>query len=217
MTKFQGFSDAETFTSLPDSFFRQLLNEIADAGELKVILYALWRSEHMEGRLRYLRRADFAEGLGEEGLEAALAKAVERGSLLRAQVDAEMFYFLNSPRGRAAVEAVRSGQWHPLRNEAPSAPPPERPNIYRLYEENIGPLTPLLADALKDAEQTYAAEWIEEAFEIAVKNNKRNWRYIEAILKRWKEEGHAKKQDRRDAKEIRGRDVTRKVEDFLKR
>jgi hypothetical protein len=40
---------------------------------------------------------------------------------------------------------------------------------------------------------------------------------VEAILRRFKDEGHAKEQDRRNAKELRGRDVTRKVEDFLKR
>jgi DnaD and phage-associated domain len=78
-------------------------------------------------------------------------------------------------------------------------------------------LTPLLADALKDAEQTYPPEWVAEALEISVKSNKRNWNYVEAILRRWKEEGHAKEQDGRDVKKPRGRDVTRKVEDFLKR
>jgi DnaD/phage-associated family protein len=75
----------------------------------------------------------------------------------------------------------------------------------------------LIADALKDSEQTYPPEWVAEALEIAVKSNKRNWKYVEAILRRFKDEGHAKEQDRRNAKELRGRDVTRKVEDFLKR
>ena len=59
----------------------------------------------------------------------------------------------------------------------------ERPNIFRLYEENIGPLTPLIAEMLRDAEKTYPADWIEEAFKIAVENNVRRWRYIEAILR----------------------------------
>ena len=81
--------------------------------------------------------------------------------------------------------------------------PLERPNIFKLYEENIGPLTPLIADALKDAEEIYSAEWIAETIELAVKNNKRNWKYCEAILKRWKEEGRAEKQDRRDAEKDR--------------
>jgi len=62
-------------------------------------------------------------------------------------------------------------------------------NIYALYEQNIGALTPLIADALKDAERTYGAEWIADALKLAVTNNKRNWKYCEAILKRWKVEG----------------------------
>ena len=79
-----------------------------------------------------------------------------------------------------------------------SAPLMERPNIFKLYEENIGPLTPLIADALKDAEETYSDEWIAETIELAVKNNKRSWKYCEAILKRWKEEGRHGKKDQQD-------------------
>ncbi|MCC6568613.1 MAG: DnaD domain protein, partial [Anaerolineales bacterium] len=56
-------------------------------------------------------------------------------------------------------------------------------------------------DTLKDAEETYHAEWIVEAMELAVKNNKRNWRYCEAILKRWKDEGRHGKKDQRDARQ----------------
>ena len=221
MNKFQGFTGSETFTQVPDSFFRKLLNEIDDLAELKVTLYALWRITHMEGGAHFLCRTEFAEdadfmrGLqapsgrraerseGEaevEALDAALEKAVQHGSLLRVQNEAGGFYFLNTPRGRAAAESMQKGDWRAAMR-TPSAPPAERPNIFKLYEENIGPLTPLIADALKDAEQTYAPEWVAEALEIAVKNNKRNWRYVEAILKRWKVEGHAKKQDRQNAKE----------------
>jgi DnaD/phage-associated family protein len=93
--------------------------------------------------------------------------------------------------------------------------PPERPNIFKLYEENIGPLTPLIADALKDAEKTYPPEWLAEALGTAIKNNKRNWKYVEAILRRWKEEGHAKKQDRRDAQENGRRYAEGEFSDFI--
>jgi DNA replication protein len=214
MNQFPGFSDSETFTQIPDSFFRQLLNEIEDADELKVTLYAIWRIEHMEGRVRFLQPGDFTECVAQPA--RALELAVRRGSLLSVGNAEGVFYFLNSPRGRAAAEAMKKGEWQPSARRV-SAPPVERPNVFKLYEENIGPLTPLLADALKDAEQTYPPEWIAEAIGEAVRNNKRNWKYAEAILRRWKEEGHAKEQDRRDAKEPRGRDVARKVEDFLKR
>jgi DnaD/phage-associated family protein len=215
MKKFSGFTDQETFTQIPDTFFRQLLSEIIDPDELKVTLYALWRFGHMEGRLRYLKVDDITEYIAEP--ESALEKAAQRGSLLRVGKKPMVLYFLNSPRGRAAAEAYQKGELDIPENTSSSNPPQERPNIYKLYEENIGPLTPLIADALKDAELTYPPEWVAEALEIAVKNNKRNWKYAEAVLRRFKEEGHAKEQNRRNAKELRGRDVTRKVEDFLKR
>jgi DnaD/phage-associated family protein len=174
----------------------------------------------MEERLRFLREQDFVPCLPIPG--PALEKAVKRGSLLAAlppatsqaiQDQEAPLYFLNSPRGRAAAAAFAKGQWQP--DARVSAPPPERPNIFKLYEENIGPLTPLIADALKDAEQTYLPEWVAEALEIAVKNNKRNWRYVEAILRRWKEEGHAKKQNRRDAQEDGSRYAEGEFADFI--
>lgn len=72
----------------------------------------------------------------------------------------------------------------------------ERPNIFALYEQNIGLLTPLLAEKLQDAEGRYPLDWIEAAFEEAVTNNKRNWRYIERILERWAVEGMNSGKDR---------------------
>jgi DnaD/phage-associated family protein len=106
--------------------------------------------------------------------------------------------FLNSPLGRASAEAFSHGDWE-LESGGGAAAPRERPNLFRLYEENIGPLTPLIADMLKEAESTYPPEWLEEGITIAVANNKRSWKYVEAILKRWKEEGSYGKEAGQDA------------------
>jgi DNA replication protein len=65
----------------------------------------------------------------------------------------------------------------------------DRPNIFVLYEQNIGLLSPLLADELKDAADQYPEDWIEAAFREAVQHNKRKWSYIRAILRRWETEG----------------------------
>jgi DNA replication protein len=220
MPTFPGFTSSETFTRLPDSLFR-LLGEIDDLDELKVTLYVLWRIEHLEARARSLSRSDigadetFMRGLTETGLDSGLDKAVRRGTLLRVGTAPNGVFFLNSPTGRAAAEAL---QKDPKRSPARAVSAPrETSNIFTLYEQNIGPLTPLLSDVLQDAEKTYPPGLIAEAFGEAVKNNKRSWKYIEAILRRWKEEGRAEKQDRPDVEENRGRDVSRKVEDFLKR
>lgn len=218
MTKFKGFTNSESLTQLPDSFFHHLLNEIEDIAELKVTLYTLWRIENMEGGFHALCETDFRPadlGISANEISRGLEEAVRRESILRVRNDAEDFYFLNSPRGRATAEAFAQGQQSESIKTS-SASPVERPNIFKLYEENIGPLTPLIADTLKDAEDLYPGEWISEAIELAVTNNKRSWKYTEAILKRWKEEGRGKKHDRRDDQKD-NQSLDRKIEQLRKR
>lgn len=90
-----------------------------------------------------------------------------------------------------AVSAARysSTRDHNLRASEPSNVPGERPNIFVLYEQNIGLLTPSIAEKLRDAHYQYPSEWIEAAFQRALQYNKRSWDYISAILKRWGTEG----------------------------
>lgn len=65
----------------------------------------------------------------------------------------------------------------------------ERPEIYSIYESNIGLLTPIIAEDLDDAVNMYSFEWVCDAIQEAVRNEKRNYKYALAILKRWKQEG----------------------------
>lgn len=58
--------------------------------------------------------------------------------------------------------------------------------VYQKYEREFGALTPMITDAIEDACKTYPAEWVPEAMEIAVKANKRSWKYVEGILKNCK-------------------------------
>ena len=142
----------------------------------------------------------------EERLRAALDAALARGTLLRlrVQVDDELvtWYFFHTERSRRAIAQLQSGEQTPdllLDLEGPAAGAfagqrlvvleAERPNIFTLYEQNIGMLPPLLAEELREAAETYPPEWIEEAFRLAVQQNKRRWSYIRAILKRWHSDG----------------------------
>jgi DNA replication protein len=198
MDKFSGFTSSETFTQIPDSFIH-LLKEIDDIAELKVTLYAIWRIEHIEGHFRAMCETDFeAESLGLDvkKIKLGLEKAVKRGTLLRSQHEEDVFYFLNSPRGRLAAEAFAKGDWR--ESTKIMSAPINKSNIFKLYEENIGALTPLLSDMLREAEKNYPSVWFEEAFEIAVSRNIRNWKYVEAILARWKEKGKDERKDRQD-------------------
>ena len=62
-------------------------------------------------------------------------------------------------------------------------------NVYRIYEANIGALTPIIANRLDMDVEDYSFEWVEKAIELAVTNEARNLVYVEAILARWKKDG----------------------------
>jgi DNA replication protein len=227
MDKFTGFPEGKTHnTPIPDLFFQQLLPRIEHPGELKLTLYIFYFLGQSEGAFRFIRRADiqsdanFLKGLAENRkladliLDEALELMLERGSLLSAELEIdgkkEICFFLNSPRGRAAVRAIQSGQWKitaplPIKNEI------SQPNIFQLYEKNIGPLSPIIAEELGEAQDAFPDEWITEAFGIAVEKDKRSWRYVLAILERWQREGYhgrkEKSEDRRSSPEARRRYV----------
>ncbi|KKN10575.1 hypothetical protein LCGC14_1035140 [marine sediment metagenome] len=57
------------------------------------------------------------------------------------------------------------------------------------YENNIGMLSPMLSDRVKIIQDEYPEGWFTLAIGEAVTYNKRNLKYIEAILARWKTEG----------------------------
>ncbi|HET9493332.1 MAG TPA: DnaD domain protein [Chloroflexia bacterium] len=153
-----------------------------------------------------------------EALREGLELAVSRGTLLQLWVReeqynghegrAERWYLLNTRENREWVDALAGGRVDvastPMGRHSDDLFAPlqpirvvvERPNVYALYEQNIGLLTPMLAERLQDAEGRYPRDWIEAAFEEAVALNKRNWRYIERILERWASEGKQSGKDR---------------------
>lgn len=61
--------------------------------------------------------------------------------------------------------------------------------IFRAYEQEMGPLTPMIADAIRDMQDTYPHELIIQAFKTAALANKRSISYANGILRRWKEQG----------------------------
>lgn len=208
MKIFAGFPDNSKLsaTAFPATFFTELLPIIDDLAELKVVLFSFWALNQKEGEFRYLLRDEYDNDVLIEGLKAikpdadpqatlenALALAVARCVLLCTTIvlpDNEIEIFcVNTHKGRIAISQVQAGEYKQGINGRPIEILPERPNIYKVYESHIGPLAPLISDALKDAEKTYPNEWIVDAIDRAVKINKRNWRYIEAILKRWQSEG----------------------------
>lgn len=228
MASFSGFNSAKSkAVPVPAAFFSELLPEINDLVELKVTLLAFYLLNAQEGDLRYLANEDFRSdqaqfktfGKTEEEAELNLQKGLEgclrRGVLLSAKYGEETLYFLNSSRGKAALAALEKGSWQPDSGLQPGTRiEVERPNIFALYEQNIGPLTPIIAETLQEAEKLYPEEWIQDALKIAVTRNARNWRFIEAILRSWKEKGRDEI-DQRSSKENRKRDSEGEFADYI--
>ncbi|MGB6873526.1 MAG: DnaD domain protein [Dehalococcoidia bacterium] len=178
------------FISLPDSFFTQAIPKIQDLAELKIVLYVsyliLRKQDHPHLVTYKELKAEscrLSAELDEETLRQALNSAVEHGALLRSTLN------INGVLEDVYSLTVDSRQ-------------PPTVNIFTLYEQNIGMITPIIAEELKEAEKLYPPQWIEEAFREAVTLNKRIWRYIARILERWASEGKDSGEHRRDIKKV---------------
>lgn len=236
MTKTQRFSgltnENPTTFHVPEQLFHFLLSDIGEEDVIKIVLFFLMKVMHIEGPFIYLEPEDFFQDpilvhsfskTGENPrqlIETSLKKTVELNLILEGIVPSEnqerRYYFLNSPKGRAAIKAIQSGKWNQKANQIGKGNFSEGDvNIYKVYEENIGLITPLIADALKDAEISYPETWIYDAIRIAAEKNKRNWSYILAILKRWKAEGKDGRNDRKDGEKDRKRYTDGEYSEFI--
>jgi DNA replication protein len=230
--RFDGFPAGRlAFTPVPDLLFSEIVPAVSDAAELKVTLHVLWLLQHRAGAERVVSLAELAtDGLLRRSLAmlggdppAALARgldlAVERGSLLRVSAVAEggqggVWFVLNSAKGRDYLARLRTEQLS-LPDGSPyveERPVPQRPTIFALYEQNVGPLQPLIAEELREAQEQYPAEWVADAFRIAAENNARNWRYVRAVLERWHRQG--RDSDESSGRRDRKRYITGEYEEY---
>jgi DnaD/phage-associated family protein len=200
---FAGFS-TETLVGLPPELFSEVIPAITLPSELKVTLHVFFRLSRQRATPRRLSWDDLAadktlrrslravsklrpiEDLLAEGLEAA----VRRTTLIHLTAPADgrvtNWYLVNTAANRAWAEQLSAAQ-------AALAPAgelaAERPSLIGLYEQNIGLVTPMLVDELREAEERYPRDWIEEAMREAVRANARSWRYIRKVLERWAANG----------------------------
>jgi DnaD/phage-associated family protein len=201
---FTGFSTDDPI-KLPRELFSEVLPAIAQLAELKVTLHFFYLLPNSRRRPRMIEWAELCDDavlarslraisplrplaeVLEEGLEAA----VRRGTLLHVPIPqgprVGNWYLANTERNRQWAAKVQAGDvsWLPGTSAVPAPPP----SIFKLYEDNIGLLTPMLTVELKEAQETYPARWLEDAIKEAVRSNKRSWRYIRAVLERWARDG----------------------------
>ena len=215
MKSFNGFiSNRDQNTSIPHEFFSEILPNINNLYELKTILYILWFIENNDLEYPFITIEQlkndelYLSGLGNhktdqlKHLHESIKQAVDDGILINPNQENPITkvdcYFLNELKGQEAVELLIKGVLKiELGVDNSFRLTKVKPNIFQIYEENIGIITPVIANALIELEKEYPVNWIEEAMKEAVKSNIRKLRYIEAILKNWKEEGRYERTDRR--------------------
>jgi len=206
-TIYKGFPRKVRYVPVPAPLLESLLEEIDDLAELKCTLRVIAMLHVKKGHPRFVTLGELqadrtlTRSLGQDrdsasqSIEQGMAKAVRRGAIAVASVEEsgarQQLFTLNTEVNRTTLEKIAEGatQVSPLPVSEPWVEPEDTPNIFALYEQNVGMLSPMIADELREAEELYPVEWISEAISEAVGLNKRSWRYISRILERWEHEG----------------------------
>lgn len=217
---FPGFPPRSSFTPIPNLFFSRLLTEVDSLAELRLILHVMFCVYQKRGALQFVRCSELLEDCSlmagiadgedaEETMQSALLRAIERGVLVMREMKTgdkqgvERIIFVNNQASIRAADRLCEPELSIKEDGAAPYTKQAKPNIFELYEQNIGVLTPMIAEDLKDAVGIYPADWIEEAFREAVSLNRRSWRYISKILERWSIEGRESGESRTNSKEAR--------------
>ena len=167
---------------MTDVFLTQVMPKTKDLDELKAMLCLFYLLDRKGGHSSFVTYRELLScvtsiaRMDEETLRRVLSLAVEHGILRSIDDETEEAY-------------------EPVFSRIP------RENIFSLYEQNIGMITPMIAEELKEAERLYPEEWVRQAFKEAAVLNKHSWRYISRILEHWASEGKEDGKNRRSFKE----------------
>ncbi len=213
-------SDRNRSIPIPSSFFERHLPRIRDMVALRVLLTiyrcvddvepdapfvsedVIYTDRTLLDGIRLVASSRELEGDIRHGIEILIAHdAIVRICVEEGQE--ESFWLMpkepeNQRNLNAFVRGERVFPYRRLDSAVTARVVVERPNVFRLYEQNIGVLTPLIADQLIEAIELYPNDWIDEAINEAVSLNRRNWRYIQRILQRWATEGRGDETNRRN-------------------
>ena len=125
---FKGFSGGKMhLVPIPDQFFYDILPGVIDLPELKFILYLFWRLDRIEGAFRYILYdeliddQEFLEMFSDSPstakniIESTIKLAHNHQVILMANLEVDddqvKLLFLNTPKGRAAINAIDRGEW----------------------------------------------------------------------------------------------------------
>ena len=194
------------YTPTPNIVFGKLLDEIEDINNLKFILRIIWMINQVKRVPKYITIKEitsdkilypiiYKESVKE--IETACISMIQKPSLnellmchqINENGSHNTIVALNTSRNKAMLFKIQQIDQSDSVFQSTVDIAEETSNIFKLYEDNIGVLNPIIADELKAAENTYPHDWVSSAFKEAVLRNKRSWQYIKTILENWYREG----------------------------
>ncbi len=201
-----GSAGAVPDDSIPAALLSRLVRDVWTPLEVKLVLAVaamggLREPVHEEAvlldeNLAFGARADGSSRSVVERVLESIELATARGVLLRLVDDSDEYWLMlgidaNRRRIRSGLNVAgdMTARWRGTLRV-------ERPSIFTLYEQNVGLVTPIIADRLVEAIERYPEAWVEDAIEEAVAYNRRNWRYIQRILENWASEGRTDEANR---------------------
>ena len=189
---------------LPDNLWRRFIELLCIAGEynrdgrLPAIHDIAWRLRTEEEALRIefdqmsrIGLIDFINApLDEHWIVTNFAKrqeaqsASERGKLFRKRQRKQYYYEPETVTERKPnVSFADKDKDKDKDKDAAFAA------VSTHYLNNIGDIATTMRDKLELAIEDFPVDWIIEAIDISVEQNKRSWAYAHAILRRWKSDG----------------------------
>ena len=227
-----GFPAGVAFTPVPSPLLGELLERLDNVDELRIVLRAIWLLSKKPASARFATTEELcgdstvAVMLGAYGDELAvkvakgLDAATGKGIFLRIEGEGGSAFALNTEPMRRQRD---QGNLRPAahRSEPVAAPKFDVGSdaVAAAYEENIGIITPVVGEKLRDLLNNYEEKEVLGAIAAAALKGARSMRFIEVVLssnvgnsRESRGQGHAE-QFEADA----GEDRERPLEEYLRR
>ncbi len=196
-------------TQTPNNFF-DMVPDMSDA-ELRVTIVMIRNTFgwHRCGFKMGVEKLGAAAGLSRQGTLDGAAAAEARGTFRRINPDtnkeaewelvvdlqpvdpsSQLRDDLQPVEGRPQAGRGLSGVKESIKKVKEIEDEGKTQSIFSVYENEIGMITPMIADSLEDWEKSVGPKWVCDAIHEAAIQNKRGWKYCLAILERWKAQGN---------------------------
>ena len=199
------FKTGQKMIPVPAQLFTEILPRLHNESQLRATLYTWYAIMSKGSGQRYVYLSQlltdpvllswFTHLGGKNGIQRGLDQSCREGIFLQLQIgEDDKILAPNDESGARLITDMKSESVAHHNQSRDSSPETNYEttvvsNVVEKYENEIGMLTPVIADMIAIAEQMYPTTWILEALDIAAQSNARSWKYVTAILARWKNEG----------------------------